>query len=67
MFYTHSAQRILADSKQNTDYVTRWRDKIWSLNECAPYTQMKYQNIHVKVQDQEILKKSVSSWEFYVT
>ena len=66
MFYTHSAQRILADSKQNTDYVTRWRDKIWSLNECAPYMQTKYQNIHAKVQDQ-LGGGSVSSWEFYVT
>jgi hypothetical protein len=53
MFYTHGTQRILADSKNKTRiYVTRLRDKIWSLNECALFTQMKYQNIHAKVQDQ---------------
>jgi hypothetical protein len=41
MSYTHSTQRILADRKQNTDYVTHSRDQIWSLNEGAQFTQMK--------------------------
>jgi len=59
-------QRILADSKQNTDYVTRLRDKIWSLNKFAPFTRMKYQNIHAKVQDQGKLKIRCHH-EYYVT
>jgi len=45
MFYTHTTQGILADSKQNTDYVTRLRVKIWSLNERAAFTRMKYKKI----------------------
>jgi hypothetical protein len=52
VLYTQHTTHSGGQRKQNKDYVTRLRDKIWSLNECALFTQMKYQNIHAKVQDQ---------------